>query len=202
MSEETLIKMDNRNYRKHSDKNKKLINKSLKEFGAGRSILIDNDGEIIGGNGVFSEAKKLGLKTKIIETDGSELVVVKRTDLSTDDPKRKKLAVMDNSTSDTSEFDNNLLVVDFSKEDLLDLGVEIKEKAQSEEGDIPFTEELLEEHNYIVLYFDNSVDWLQAETLFGDFIKKKQALSSKEGYRKMGIGRVVRGADFLKEITK
>ena len=97
MSEETLIKMDSRNYRKHSDKNKKLINKSLKELGAGRSILVDNEGEIIGGNGVYEQAKKLGLKTKIIETDGSELVVVKRTDLSTDDPKRKKLAVMDNS---------------------------------------------------------------------------------------------------------
>jgi len=43
---------------------------------------------------------------------------------------------------------------------------------------------------------------LQAQTLFGDFIKKKQALNSKDGYRKMGVGRVIRGADFLKEITK
>lgn len=27
-------------------------------------------------------------------------------------------------------------------------------------------EELLEKHNYVVLYFDNDVDWLQALTLF------------------------------------
>ena len=45
-----MIKFDKRNYRKHNDKNKQLINKSLKECGAGRSIVIDNEGEIIAGN--------------------------------------------------------------------------------------------------------------------------------------------------------
>ena len=196
------IKFDKRNYRKHNDKNKRLIKKSLKELGAGRSILIDKDNEIIGGNGVYEQAQKLGLKTKVIETDGSELVVVKRMDLGRDDPKRNRLAIMDNSTSDTSENDVDLLLADFSIDELNELGIDIKEKVKKEEGEVEFTEELLEEHNYIVLYFDNSVDWLQAETLFGDFIKKKQALSSKDNYRKIGIGRVVRGADFLKEITK
>ena len=196
------IKFDKRNYRKHSDKNKRLIRKSLQECGAARSIVVDSEGEIIGGNGVFGEAQRLKMPIKVVETDGSELVVVKRTDLKTGDEKRKKLAVLDNSTSDTSEFDNSLLTSDFNLEQLLDLGVDIKEKKQDVDGDVPFTEELLEEHNYIVLYFDNSVDWLQAQTLFGDFIKKKQALNSKEGYRKMGVGRVIKGADFLKEITK
>lgn len=196
------IKFDKRNYRKHSDKNKKLIRKSLQECGAARSIVVDSEGEIIGGNGVFGEAQRLKMPIKVIETDGTELVVVKRTDLKTGDEKRKKLAVLDNSTSDTSEFDNSLLTTDFDLEQLVDLGVDIKEKKETIEGDVPFTEELMEEHNYIVLYFDNSVDWLQAQTLFGDFIQKKQALNSKDGYRKMGVGRVVRGADFLKEITK
>lgn len=196
------IKFDKRNYRKHNDRNKKLIRKSLQECGAARSIVVDSEGEIIGGNGVFGEAQKLNMPIKVIETDGSELVVVKRTDLKTNDEKRKKLAVLDNSTSDTSEFDNSLLTSDFDPEQLLDLGIDIKEKKEVVEGEVPFTEELLEEHNYIVLYFDNSVDWLQAQTLFGDFIKKKQALNSKDGYRKMGVGRVVRGADFLKELTR
>lgn len=107
------IKLDKRNYRKHSDKNKELIEKSLKECGAGRSIVIDNKNEIIAGNGIYEQAQKLGIKTKIIETDGSELVVVKRTDLATDDDRRKQLAVMDNSTSDSSEFDIELLKEDF-----------------------------------------------------------------------------------------
>ena len=118
-----MIKFDKRNYRKHSDRNKELINKSLKECGAGRSIVIDNEGEIIAGNGIYEQAQKLGIKTKIIETDGSELVVVKRTDLNTDDDKRKKLAVMDNSTSDSSEFDLELLSVDFDVPELQDMGI-------------------------------------------------------------------------------
>lgn len=119
------IKFDSRNYRKHNDKNKALINKSLEECGAGRSILIDNEGEIIAGNGVFEQAQVLNIPVKVIETDGSELIAVKRTDLATDDERRKRLAIMDNSSSDTSEFDFELLQNDFSIPDLQDLGIEI-----------------------------------------------------------------------------
>lgn len=120
-----MIKYDKRNYRKHSDKNKQLINKSLKECGAGRSIVIDNEDNIIAGNGIYEQAQKLGIKTKIIETDGSELVVVKRTDLATDDEKRKQLAVMDNSASDSSEFDFELLNEDFDSSTLEDWGLDV-----------------------------------------------------------------------------
>ena len=132
------IKFDKRNYRKHNDHNKDLINKSLKECGAGRSIVIDNEENIIAGNGIYEQAQKLGIKTKVIETDGSELVVVKRTDLATDDAKRKQLAVMDNSTSDSSEFDFELLQADFDTEELEDWGLDvdfaIEEETQNHEG--------------------------------------------------------------------
>ena len=128
------IKFDKRNYRKHDKKNKSLIKKSLEKFGAGRSIVVDAEGEIIGGNGVYEQAQKLGLKTKIVETDGSELVVVKRTDLKTDDEKRKAVAVMDNSTSDTSEFDLELLTADFSVDELSDFGIELPEDEEEEDN--------------------------------------------------------------------
>ena len=120
-----MIKFDARNYRKHNDKNKELINKSLAECGAGRSILIDNDGEIIAGNGVYEQAQALNIPVKVIETDGSELIAVKRTDLNTDDEKRKRLAVMDNSSSDASEFDISLLQEDFEVPDLQEMGIDI-----------------------------------------------------------------------------
>lgn len=135
------INFDKRNYRKHNDKNKKLINKSLKECGAGRSIVIDNEDNIIAGNGIYEQSIKLGLKTKIVETDGTELVVVKRTDLATDDEKRKQLAVMDNSTSDSSEFDFELLQEDFDTEELEDWGLD-------EDFDIPT--DTVEEINFTV----------------------------------------------------
>lgn len=118
-----MIKKDKRNYRIHNDRNKALIRKSLDECGAGRSILIDNDDEIIAGNGVYEQAKEMGFPVKIVETDGKELVVVKRTDLKTEDAIRKRLAIMDNSTSDSSKFDIQLLNTDFSTPELQELGV-------------------------------------------------------------------------------
>lgn len=121
----TDIKLDKRNYRKHSDKNKALIKKSLEECGAGRSILIDAEDEIIAGNGVYEQAKALNIPVKIVETDGSELIAVKRTDLQTADIQRQRLAVMDNSANDTSEFDIVLLQEDFEVPDLQDMGIEV-----------------------------------------------------------------------------
>ena len=123
----TDIKFDERNYRIHNQKNKDLIKKSLEELGAGRSIVVDKEGEIIGGNGVYEQAKNLNMPIKMVETDGTELVVVKRVDLATADEKRKKLAIMDNSTSDSSEFDFDALRLDFDISKLAELGVDVPE---------------------------------------------------------------------------
>lgn len=112
------IKFDKRNYRKHSEQNKKRIRKSLTECGAGRSVLADKDGCLIAGNGVYEQAKKMGIKTRVVETDGTELVVVKRTDIGTEDNKRKLLALADNATSDSVEWDMQLVLKDFSAEDI------------------------------------------------------------------------------------
>ena len=121
------IKLDENNYRIHDDRNKQLINKSLKEYGAGRAILTDKDGVIIAGNGTFEQAKELGIPVKVIESDGTELIAVKRTDLATDDEKRKGLAIMDNSTTDSSKFDVSKLNNDFSVPELQDMGVPVFE---------------------------------------------------------------------------
>lgn len=112
------IKYDRKNYRKHSERNKNLIKRSLSECGAGRSILLDKNNEIIAGNGIFEQAEALNIPVKIIETNGNELVAVKRTDLDYEDEKRRQLAVLDNATSDTSEFDIELLKEDFSEAEL------------------------------------------------------------------------------------
>lgn len=124
---ENEIKFDKRNYRKHGKKNKELIKKSLEELGAGRSVLLDNEDCLIASNGVYEQAQKLGIPVRVIETDGSELIAVKRTDVATADEKRKKLAIADNAASDTSSFDNVLLTEDWTMEQLKELGVTIPE---------------------------------------------------------------------------
>lgn len=127
------IKFDKKNYRKHSEQNKKRIKKSLKECGAGRSVLVDADDTLIAGNGVFEQAQAMGIPTRVIETDGTELVVVKRTDLRTDDDKRKLLAIADNATSDNVEWDMETLQDDFKIDDLADWDIHLEETL-SEDG--------------------------------------------------------------------
>lgn len=133
------IKFDKRNYRKHNEKNKKLIKKSLEECGTGRSIIVDSNEEIIAGNGVYEQAKAMNIPVKVIETDGTELIAVKRTDLNTADEKRIKLAILDNSTADSSEMDYALLQKDFDLVDLMDMGIDavnlnIEETAEGADG--------------------------------------------------------------------
>lgn len=125
MEEKVEIKIDPRNYRIHGDENKRLIHKSLVECGAGRSVLADRDNVLIAGNGVYEEAQKLGLKVRIVESDGTELIVIKRKDLSTEDEKRKLLALADNHTSDTSRFNFSAIVEDFGIDKLGDWNMSI-----------------------------------------------------------------------------
>lgn len=112
------LKQDGNNYRKHSTENKKKIKKSIDECGLGRSVVVDADGVLIAGNGVASVVDG-NTKVKVVETDGSELVVVKRTDLHEGDEKRKKLALADNATSDNVEWDFEAIEADGWSEEAL-----------------------------------------------------------------------------------
>nr|DAI32291.1 MAG TPA: ParB protein [Caudoviricetes sp.] len=65
----TDLKFDVRNYRKHGDKNKKLIRKSIQEVGLGRSIVVDANNEIVAGNGLVSQLDK-DTPVRVVETTG------------------------------------------------------------------------------------------------------------------------------------
>lgn len=71
---------------------------------------------------------------------------------------------------------------------------------EDEEPEVEFTEELLESHNFIVLYFDNEVDWLQAQSLFE--LKEVKAKHWQPGFDTRGIGRVVNGARALEMLRQ
>ena len=128
--------------------------------------------------------------------------------------------VADNRIAELSEIDDAILAelladVDLDSIDIAltgytdELLAELTESVMDEDlpelpGEIPFSEVLREEHNYIVLYFDNEVDWLQAESLF--FLETVKALSTRtdgvvtERAVRPGIGRVINGAKALEEI--
>ena len=102
------LKSDHKNARKRTDRSAALIAESLKRFGAARSIVIDEDGRILAGNGTIEGAKAAGIKNvRVIETDGTEIIAVKRTGLSEDE--KIGLALADNRTSDLSDWDKDML---------------------------------------------------------------------------------------------
>lgn len=91
---------DDHNFNKGTEAGRELMEKSFKELGAGRSVLIDKDGRIIAGNKSQKAAIAAGIKkVRIIETTGDELVAVKRTDISLDSKEGRELALADNLTT-------------------------------------------------------------------------------------------------------
>jgi DNA modification methylase len=102
------LKSDHKNARRRTDRSASLIAESLKRFGAARSIVIDEDGRILAGNGTVEGARKAGIdKLRIIEAEGDELIAVRRAGLTED--QKVGLALADNRSSDLSEWDNEML---------------------------------------------------------------------------------------------
>ncbi len=91
---------DSNNFNRHTEFGNKLLEDSLRKFGAGRSILTDKDGNIIAGNGVTEVAAAIGMEdVEVVHTDGKKLVVVVRDDLELDSPEGRELALADNMTA-------------------------------------------------------------------------------------------------------
>ena len=79
------LAQDTHNFNKGNEQGQELMERSFKEMGAGRSILIDRNGHIIAGNKSQKAAIAAGIKkVRVIETTGDELVAVKRTDVDID----------------------------------------------------------------------------------------------------------------------
>lgn len=102
------LKPDHRNARKRTKQSSSLITESLQRFGAARSIVIDEDNRVLAGNGTLEGAKAAGIQNvRIIETDGTELIAVRRSGLSEDE--KVGLALADNRAGDLSAWDPTML---------------------------------------------------------------------------------------------
>jgi hypothetical protein len=105
------LKQDSKNANKGTPRGRKVLASSLEQYGAGRSVLIDRDGNLIAGNKTAQQAANAGIEDVIVvQTDGTQLVAVQRTDLSMDDPKALGLAVADNRSSEVGlQWDADVL---------------------------------------------------------------------------------------------
>lgn len=115
---ESLVPHD-KNFNKGTEYGQHLIEESLRKFGAGRSILIDKNNRIIGGNKTIENAVNIGMDDLIIvESDGTKVVAVKRTDIDLDTQKGREMALADNATSEANlAWDKEIIMQEAEKFD-------------------------------------------------------------------------------------
>ena len=105
--EQAGITPDPQNARVHTPRNIGVIEDSMQADGAGRSILVDQDGVTIAGAAAWEAATQVGItRAAVIETDGDTLVVVKRT---VTPEQRLRLALADNRATELSTWDADRL---------------------------------------------------------------------------------------------
>ena len=135
---------DDKNYNKGSEFGNSLIEKSLRKFGAGRSILIDKNNKIIAGNKTIENAGAIGLDDIIIvETTGNQIVAVKRMDIDLDSKKGRELALADNASAKANiNWDFEAINFDWNETEIKDWGLEIPdfEVLEAEEDDFAVPE--------------------------------------------------------------
>ena len=189
---------------RHNDEAVDYVANSIKEFGFRVPIIIDKDNVIVTGHTRLKASKKLGLE---------EVPCIYADDLTEDQIKAFRIA--DNKVSEFASWDLEKLDLELGEIDL-DMSMfgilddndddEVIQLEEKEKEEIEFTEVLGEEHNYIVLYFDNDVDWLQAESIFD--IKPKKSLSTRKdetitnSMERVSVGRVLNGAKALERLRE
>ena len=169
------------------DKFNKLV-KSIQDFPEMlkiRPIVVNDDNVILGGNMRYKASIRAGL---------SEVHIIKASGLT--DEQQKEFIAKDNVGF--GEWDWDVLANEWDVEKLEDWGLEVpslNDFMDEHEPEIEFSEFLDESNNYVVLFFKNDIDWLQAQTHFS-----LKSVSSKRSNGKAwskGIGRVISGSEYL-----
>lgn len=107
---------DHANANKGTERGRYALEVSLRQYGAGRSILLDKNGRIIAGNKTVEVAADVGLEDVIVvQTDGKQIVAVQRTDLDIDSVEGRGLAYADNRVGELSlEWDAEQVLADLN----------------------------------------------------------------------------------------
>jgi len=180
------------NPRKMSANDKRDIKTSLVRFGFVDPVVVnvapDRLNVIVGGHQRVIVAKEMGMT----EVPCVEVTLTLEKEMELNLRLNKNVA----------QWDWDLLA-NIKEEMLLDVGFDkagldamfgIKQEGRPE---VQFSDEVMLEHNYIVMYFDNPLDWQVAMDKFK--LPKVKDLIVRKG-QPVGIGRVVKGKDWINRI--
>lgn len=175
-----------------------LLMESLKVNGQYRPVVVQKSTNyVLAGNHLLRAATQLGweeIDTVVIDCD---------------DQAALKIVLVDNRSNDLGEYNDDYLkgllkdLEDFSGTGYNQADIEELEKLagveQEERPDIEFSLALREENNYVILVFDNALDWQSAITTFD--LKTVKAWDSRVGFSRAGIGRVIAGTPILDRLN-
>jgi len=123
------ITPDDKNNNKHTAYGMDLLEKSVNKVGIIESITVSNDDKIISGNARHEViGKNFTKEALVIETDGTQPIIIKRTDIESDTKQFYEASILANTTSKKNiDFDMEVidsLAVEYDI-DVVDLGVDI-----------------------------------------------------------------------------
>lgn len=102
------LRPDSKNARRHPMRNIGMIVDALHEVGAARSIVIDEAGTVLAGNGTIEAAAEAGIeRVRVVDADGEEIIAVRRSGLT--EEQKRRLALYDNRAADVAEWDASVL---------------------------------------------------------------------------------------------
>ena len=121
---------DDKNFNKGTEYGNALIEKSFQKFGAGRPILLDKNNRIIAGNkSTENFGASGGEDVLIVESDGTKLIAVKRTDIDLNTPQGREMALADNATAKANiVWDEEIIVEEIGVEVAEEWGVKVVEE--------------------------------------------------------------------------
>ena len=144
---------------------------------------------VLGGNMRLKACERAGLK---------EVPIIKAKDLT--EEQQREFIVKDNVGF--GEWDWDMLANEWDADKLNEWGLDVPNIEEKIEVDpeIEFSEYLDESNNYVVLLFDNDIDWLSAQTHF----ELRSVFSKRQNGKpwSKGVGRVINGAEYLKRQSK
>lgn len=176
------------------------ISESLRRFGQQKPVVVQASTMFVAaGNHMLDAAKSLGWSR--IAANVSDL----------DDREAEAYLIADNRTAELGTYDEDALGAFLRKMaaegnltgtgydgDDVDEFLNRLSKEQKVRPELEFSLELMESHNYVVLYFDNDLDWKAAQTKLG--LESVQDWDSTETYQRMGVGRIIKGASVIRAI--
>lgn len=101
-----------KNPRKATRRSQSLLEQSFEQNGAGRSVLLAANGDILAGNHATETYANImdNDNVLVVDTDGTQLVAVRRQDIpDANDPRAQRLILADNRASDVADYDAEVL---------------------------------------------------------------------------------------------